>query len=66
MAAGRKRPALPGRVDDGLQPGEVVTVPPQAWRGLLLGFGTGVVERLVGQAMAERMGRDGESAGDAG
>ena len=63
MAGGRQRPALPSRVEEGLSPGEVVTVPKQAWRGLLLGFGPEVVERLVSQAMGERTGRD-ESAGD--
>lgn len=63
MAGARKGAALPTRVEEGLPPGAVVTVPKQAWRGLLLGFGTEVVERLVGQAMAERAGRD-ESAGD--
>ena len=63
MAGARKGAALPTQVEDGLPPGAVVTVPKQAWRGLLLGFGAEVVERLVGQAMAERAGRD-ESAGD--
>ena len=63
MAGARKRPPLPTRVEEGLPAGAVVTVPKQAWRGLLLGFGPEVVERLVGQAMAERTGRD-ESAGD--
>lgn len=62
-AGGRSRQKLPSRIDDSLPPGVAVVVPQQAWRSLLFGFEAGVFERLVQQAMAERIAAEEERVG---
>lgn len=46
----RQKARVPERVRDNVPAGSVVTVPQQAWRSLLLGFGTEAVERVLERA----------------